>query len=73
MERLSLGPRCALHLLQVEDSTFVVGTDMTGVRSILPLPGSFDQLLTEAVEPPGPLPALEIAPGTSALNSPSRD
>jgi len=43
--RVALGPRCTLHLLQVEESVFVVGTDLTGVREILPLPGSFDRML----------------------------
>lgn len=59
LERLSLGPRCTLHLLQVEESTFLVGTDVTGVRSIQPLSGPFDEV-------------LEAAPGQTSDSPPAR-
>jgi hypothetical protein len=37
--------------LQVDESSFVVGTDLTGVKTILPLSGSFEQLLDSPDEP----------------------
>jgi flagellar biogenesis protein FliO len=52
VESVSLGPRCALHLLQVDESAFVVATDPTGLRSITPLPDTFEQSLEQALDGP---------------------
>jgi flagellar biogenesis protein FliO len=51
-DAVSLGAGCSLHLLQVEQTCYVVGVDGTGLKAIHLLSDSFEQLLDEAGEPP---------------------
>jgi flagellar biogenesis protein FliO len=58
----SLGGRCTLHLLQVEEVCFVVGVDSSGLKAIQHLPEPFDELLhLPATTPPSSSSAPEAA------------
>jgi flagellar biogenesis protein FliO len=45
VETLTLGSRCAIHLVRAGEHQLVVGVDATGVKSLIPLPASFDGTL----------------------------
>lgn len=45
VETLHLGNRCTLHLVQLASRQVLVGADAAGVKSIVPLPESFDECL----------------------------
>jgi flagellar biogenesis protein FliO len=47
IETLSLGQRCCVHLVQVDRRQVLVGVDFSGMRTIVPLPESFDAALAE--------------------------
>jgi hypothetical protein len=47
-----LAGRCALHLLQVEQTGFVVATDPGGLKAVHLLPESFDELVEVQLAPP---------------------
>ena len=47
IEALPLGERCAVYLLQVGETRILAGVDHTGLKTLLPLPQSFDGALSE--------------------------
>lgn len=51
IETVSLGNRCSVHLLQAGEHQVLVGIDSTGVKSLVPLPPSFEQAISEARSP----------------------
>jgi flagellar biogenesis protein FliO len=57
IETLPLGNRCLLHLVHLGKQQILVGVDAGGVKSIVPLPGTFDEVLTEAT-------TTEVSEGT---------
>jgi flagellar biogenesis protein FliO len=64
METLQLGNRCSLHLVHLHKQPILVGVDGSGIQTIVPLPPSFEEVLTEAEAPPlvaGPTAAPKLA------------
>lgn len=54
METLHLGNRCALHLVHLHKQPILVGVDGAGIKTIVPLPATFEDVLSEAAHaPPG--------------------
>ena len=53
---LGLGAGCSLHLLEFEDSNFVVGVDASGLKMIHPLNEPFSQLVDAPIPPIVPTP-----------------
>lgn len=51
VETVSLGNRCSVHLLQAGDHQVLVGVDGGGVKSLVPLPMSFDQAIANVGSP----------------------
>jgi len=51
VETLPLGNRCALHLVHVGNRPVLIAADPSGVRSVVPLPESFEQELAAAHGP----------------------
>jgi flagellar biogenesis protein FliO len=51
IETLPLGNRCALHLIYVGSRQVLVAADPSGLRTVVPLPESFEQALTATPEP----------------------
>jgi flagellar biogenesis protein FliO len=47
VETLPLGNRCSLHLVQLGNRELLVGVDAGGMKSIVPLPKAFDEVLAE--------------------------
>ena len=47
-ETLPLGNRCVLHLVHLGKAQVLVGVDAGGIKSILPMPDGFGELLAEA-------------------------
>jgi flagellar biogenesis protein FliO len=47
VETVVLGNRCSVHLLQTGDHQVLVGIDGTGLKSLVPLPASFENTLAE--------------------------
>jgi flagellar biogenesis protein FliO len=47
VESLSLGNRCTVHLVHVANRPVLVGADAGGVRTIVPLPDTFEQVLAQ--------------------------
>jgi flagellar biogenesis protein FliO len=47
LETLPLGGRCSVYLLQVGETRILAGVDHTGLKTLLPLPQSFDGALAE--------------------------
>lgn len=47
LEVLPLGGRCSVYLLQVGETRILAGLDHTGLKTLLPLPQSFDGSLAE--------------------------
>jgi flagellar biogenesis protein FliO len=47
VETVSLGNRCTVHLLRAGDQQVLVGVDGTGLKSLVPLPASFENTLAE--------------------------
>jgi len=47
-ETLALGNRCSLHLVQFGKNQVLVGTDGGGIKTIVPLPSPFEDLLADA-------------------------
>jgi flagellar biogenesis protein FliO len=47
LESLPLGGRCSVFLLQADEAKILVGVDQAGIKSLLPLPQSFDRALEE--------------------------
>jgi flagellar biogenesis protein FliO len=54
-----LGNRAVLYLVKVGDTQLVAGTDATGLKSLIALPGSFKEMLDEQV-PITEAPALRL-------------
>jgi len=51
LETLPLGNRCAVYLVQVANRSIMIGTDPSGLKTIVPLPESFsDQVFATAGE-----------------------
>ena len=48
LETVSLGNRCCVHLLRAGQHQIVVGTDGTGMKSLVALPESFEGSLRDA-------------------------
>jgi flagellar biogenesis protein FliO len=48
VETLSLGNRCSVHLLQTGEHQVLVGIDAGGLKSLLPLPPSFERAMGDA-------------------------
>ena len=61
LESLPLGGRCSVFLLQADEAKILVGVDQAGIKSLLPLPQSFEPDLAEMPE--------EKAEGYSTLMS----
>ena len=64
METLHLGNRCSLHLVHLNKQPVLVGVDGAGIKTIVPLPTAFEDVLTQAETPPSaaePIPALKLA------------
>jgi len=60
IETLPLGNRCSLHLVHLGKQNVLVGVDATGIKTIVPLPGTFDDMLAEAeTGSPGTIPFPE--------------
>lgn len=53
LEALPLGGRCSVYLLQVGETRILAGVDHTGLKTLLPLPQSFDGALAELDEAKG--------------------
>jgi flagellar biogenesis protein FliO len=51
VETVSLGNRCVVHLIQSGNHQILVGVDGTGVRSLVPLPPSFEQAIADVRSP----------------------
>lgn len=51
LETVSLGNRCSVHLVQVGDQQVLVGVDGNGVKSLVPLPPSFERALADSGSP----------------------
>ena len=47
VESTRLGGHCVVHLLQIGDQRVLVGTDRTGLQSIVPMPESFSGVLDD--------------------------
>lgn len=62
--RLPLDARNALYLLRVDGHPVVVTTDVTGIKSIVPMQPTFDAALDEAAEPEPVGPASRAGPGS---------
>jgi flagellar biogenesis protein FliO len=48
VETLALGNRCSLHLVQFGKNQALVGADAGGIKTIVPLPSPFEELLADA-------------------------
>jgi flagellar biogenesis protein FliO len=48
VETLPLGNRCSVHLVHLGKRELLVGVDAGGVKTIVPLPREFDEVLAEA-------------------------
>lgn len=53
LESLPLGGRCSVLLLQAEEAKILVGMDPSGIKTLLPLPKSFDRALEEMFDREG--------------------
>jgi flagellar biogenesis protein FliO len=53
LESLALGGRCSVLLLQAEEAKILVGMDPSGIKTLLPLPKSFDRALEELFDGEG--------------------
>lgn len=62
VETLSLGNRCCVHLLRVENQSLVAGVDGSGLKSLIALPESFESRLAVA--------GAEAAPGGNLIEEP---
>jgi flagellar biogenesis protein FliO len=51
LETLALGNRCSIHLLLVANRQVLIAADSTGLKSVVPLPESFEHTLTAASGP----------------------
>lgn len=51
IESVSLGNRCSVYLLRVGDLQILAGTDSSGMKSLVPLPPSFEQAIAEVRSP----------------------
>jgi flagellar biogenesis protein FliO len=51
LETVSLGNRCAVHLVQAGSHQILVGVDGGGIKSLVPLPQSFESAIAEAGAP----------------------
>jgi flagellar biogenesis protein FliO len=47
VETLHLGNRCCLHLVQLPARQILVGADASGIKTVVPLPDSFESVLAE--------------------------
>ena len=62
METLHLGNRCSLHLVHLNMQPILVGVDSSGIKTVVPLPTPFEDVLTEAETPPAaPITAPKLA------------
>jgi flagellar biogenesis protein FliO len=52
VERLMLGPRCSVFLLQSGRCRVLAGVDGSGLQALVPLSEPFEDALTEAGETP---------------------
>jgi flagellar biogenesis protein FliO len=50
VESLPLGGRCMLHLVHVDQREILVGVDATGLKTIVPAPPAFDDVLDAAAQ-----------------------
>jgi flagellar biogenesis protein FliO len=50
IESLALGNRCVVHLVHLANRPVLVGTDAGGIKTIVPLPDSFEQTLLQTQE-----------------------
>lgn len=50
IESTRVGGHCCVHLLQVGNQRIIVGTDRTGLHSVVPLPESFSSVLDDQLE-----------------------
>lgn len=48
LESLQLGNRCVVHLIQVANRPVLVGSDPSGIKTVVPLPASFAETLMAA-------------------------
>ncbi len=49
LDTLVLAPRCCLHLVRVHDQVLVVGRDAAGMQQVVPMHGSFESHLLDAL------------------------
>ncbi len=49
LDTLVLAPRCCLHLVRVHDQVLVVGRDAAGMQQVVPMHGSFENHLLDAL------------------------
>ncbi len=62
METLQLGNRCALHLVHLGKQPILVGVDGAGIKTIVPMPSAFEDVLAEANAPSAePIAAPKLA------------
>jgi flagellar biogenesis protein FliO len=65
LETLQLGNRCSLHLVHLGNTPLIVGVDATGIKTIVPAPTPFQDVLSAEVEIPDGV-ALAPAPKLAA-------
>jgi flagellar biogenesis protein FliO len=66
VESVALGTGCSLHLLEVDQSCFVVGVDRSGLKAIQLVAEPFEEALEQAVAGPTSVPEEEKAPNRAA-------
>lgn len=49
LDTLVLAPRCCLHLVRVRDQVLIVGRDAAGMQQVVPMHGSFESHLLDAL------------------------
>ncbi|HWY89024.1 MAG TPA: flagellar biosynthetic protein FliO [Gemmataceae bacterium] len=54
VETLALGNRCCLHLVHLGKREVLVGVDGAGIKTIVPLPRVFEEVLSETEMPASP-------------------
>lgn len=59
VESVSLGNRCAVHLLRTGEHQVLVGVDAAGLKSLVALPPSFENAIAEAGSPTFDSPEIE--------------
>ncbi len=47
LETLPLGNRCSVHLVHMGNREVLIGVDGSGIKSIVPLPENFADVLTQ--------------------------